>query len=835
MERFFSSLRPLIRFVARKPGVVIAIAVLFTLLGLSKAVKLSIDPDFAKLLPADYVSVQAIERLRDNVGGSSEAAVAIVSPSPSANRAYAEVLIPVAMTLKSNVTGEPLFTRVEYRKDVDFVKDNALYLASEAELSEVEDYLYETQEEAVLEENPFFFDLDDEDDDVAGLEERREELRTVYDQLVASEYPVSDDSTTLVVRFHPAGTQTNVNFTADLYEKLDSLTTALGPANYHPEMQIVLAGRLQRSLVEIRAITDDLFSSFGAGVLTVIVLVVGYFFYKSLHVRRWIPWTFRRVLAELARLPALAVVVSLPLLMSLCWTFGVAQVLYGELNLMTTTLGLVLFGLGIEFGIHTYGRYSEERRDGHSVADAVETSFLSTGQALTTGACITAAAFYSLLIADFKGFSQFGFIAGTGILLALVAMLLVLPALLVLFEKYHLLNLDAGGLEPTPRASGRRFRLAPLVVAASIGLVVWSFFYFPPLFEYEFGKLEPEYTEYNARRDVIRRVYEGSSRRNPAYVITDTPEEIPAVVAALNEMMADSTTTILDVESLQERFPVTAEEQQRKLARIADIRELLDDPALAADTSEELAMLRRAAQTREPLRVNQLPDFLTETFTSKSGEIGNFVIIYPRYGLSDGRNSIAFADEVGTFTTQDGQTYHAGSQSIVAADMLRLMREEAPWMVALAFAVVLIMMMLNFGSIRWAALATVPLVFGVAWMLLVMGLFDMKLNFYNLVVLPTVLGIGNDAGVHVVHRYLERGAGSVVDVMRTTGQQIIAGSVTTIVGFSGPLLSFHPGLRTIGSLAVIGTLTTLLASMIFLPALLQVLEDRQIVRRASPE
>jgi hypothetical protein len=826
MERFFSSLRPLIRFVAKRPGVVVSLALLFTVFGVSNAVKLGINPDFAELLPADYVSVQAIERLRENVGAASEAAVAIVSPSAEANRAYAEALLPAAMAQSSRVTGEPLFTRAEYRKDVDFIKDNALYLASEAELSEVEDYLHEEQEAAVLEENPFFFELDDEEDETAEGDDRRESLRALYDQLVESEYPVSDDSTTLVLRFYPAGAQTNIGFIADLYDTLDSLTTALQPAGYHPEMQIVLAGRLQRSLVEIRAITDDLFSSFGAGVLTVLLIVVGYFFYKSAQTQRGEPWTLARILAGVARLPALALVISLPLLMSLSWTFGVAYAVYAELNLMTTTLGLVLFGLGIDFGIHIYGRYTEERRDGYDVADSIETTFLSTGQAVATGAFTTAVAFYSLVIADFKGFSEFGFIAGTGVLLALVSMLLVLPAVLVLFEKYGLLNTQSTGAAPQPRPPARRFRAASYVVVASLALVVLSLFYIPPYFEYDFGKLEPEYTEYNERRRVISRVYASDVRRNPAYVITDTPEEIPAVSEALRRSMADSSTTIAEIESLQERIPDSPEAQQVKIDRIAAIRQLLDDPALAADTSGDITMLRRAAQTRQPISADQIPEFLTDSFKSKTGEIGNFVIIYPRYGLSDGRNSIAFADEVGTFTTESGRTYHAGSTSIVAADMLRLMREESPWMVLIAFTVVVLMMLLNFGSVRWAVLATVPLVVGVMWMLLLMGLFDMKLTFYNLVVLPAVLGIGNDAGVHIVHRYRERGRGSVVDVLRSTGEQIVACSMTTMVGFAGPLLSFHPGLRSIGGLAVIGIGATLVASILFLPALLQYLENR---------
>jgi predicted RND superfamily exporter protein len=47
-----------------------------------------------------------------------------------------------------------------------------------------------------------------------------------------------------------------------------------------------------------------------------------------------------------------------------------------------------------------------------------------------------------------------------------------------------------------------------------------------------------------------------------------------------------------------------------------------------------------------------------------------------------------------------------------------------------------------------------------------------------------------------------------------------------MVGFAGPLLSFHPGLQTIGKLAVIGIGTTLIATLTFLPALMQLEEKR---------
>ena len=56
------------------------------------------------------------------------------------------------------------------------------------------------------------------------------------------------------------------------------------------------------------------------------------------------------------------------------------------------------------------------------------------------------------------------------------------------------------------------------------------------------------------------------------------------------------------------------------------------------------------------------------------------------------------------------------------------------------------------------------------------------------------------------------------------------GAVTTMVGFGGLLLSFHPGLNSIGALAVVGIGATLLAALFFLPALIQVQENRGFLR-----
>ena len=820
MDRFFDALRPLIRTVVRHSLAVVVIALALAALALIAATRLDIDTDLANLLPPDYTSVQALEKLRATVGSETPVDVGIESPSFEDNLRFAEALIPRALELRRR--GEPIFTRAELRKDTTFLAYNALYFASNEELDGLETFLEDEAENARLEANPFYINLDDD----LGLEEEEEDtadLEASLEALQVSEYRLSPDSTVLAFRLFPAGSQTNIGFIRDAYGRLDSLVAAMQPTSYHPEMEITTAGRLLRQQVEIEAITGDVQGSFGIGATAVLLFVVFYFMYKALQVRG-----FRRSIffSELARMPVTAVLIGLPLLVSLAWTFGLAQLVFGTLNLMTSTLALVLFGLGIDYGIHFYARYTEERGQGLSVEDAAETTFVSTGQAVAVSAATTAIALFALTIADFRGFSEFGFIGGTGIVFALFAMLLVLPALLVLAERVGLLRLETHDTAVAETVH-RPFPAARPILIASLVAVVFSLFALPnERFEYDFDSLEPEYRAYYDRADRISPANTSSSRRNPAYIVVDDPDDVQPVVDELRRR-AEADTLILAVESLQERFPTTPQAAAAKLDRIADIRALTDDPFLSQDTTGQIARIRRAASTDSALTLDQVPEYLRRQFTSKSGEVGTFVMVYPRGSLSsDARLSMAFSDEVGTIEV-DGATYHAGSTSIVAAEMLRLMLAESPLMIGITFALIVVLMLLVFRSVKWAALALLPLVVGILWMLGLMVITGVSLTFYNLVVLPAVLGIGNDCGVHLVHRYREEGRGSILSVLRSTGEHVAMGALTTMIGFCGLLFSFHPGLRSIGLLALIGIGATLLAALLFLPALLQWLESRE--------
>lgn len=836
IERLFRRLRPFIKYVVRYPVRMLVASFALALVGFLLAVNLRIDNDLSKLIPDNYPSVQALNTLRDQVGAENEAAVAIESPSFEANKAFAEDFIGEALALQNPETGEPRFTGAEFKKDITFLENNALYFATTRELDQLESYLNDRLEQADLELNPFYIELEDDTTDSVG-----EELSAMYDELIGSEYLVSEDSLTLVVKLFPAGSQTDIGFIRSTYRDLQQLVDQMNPSSYQPDMKITLAGRLLRTLVEVETITADVKDSFGAGVLMLLVVVVIYFFYKSYTITAGRTLNYSVLIQEFIRIPSIVLIMGLPLVLSLCWTFGLTYLLYGNLNIMTSTLGLLLFGMGIDFGIHFFARYSEEREAGIAVDEAVETTFMTTGQAITVVGITTSAAFFILTLADFKGFSEFGFIAGVGILFAILAYIVFLPALIVLLERGNWLNLKLALAKVDTQSSRKEKQVSSIfgnriflytVLAFGLALTAYSAFnVFNLRFEYNFGSLEPDYVRYDELNRRIRRAYSDRQTRNPAYIITDTREQAIEVANILrSRAQTDTLTPTIDrVEIFQDRFPLADSAVNAKLSYIGQIRDLIGDPLLQDEDDEQLQRLQKAASTTGQISIEQVPGFIKNPFISKTGELGTLVIIYPSVGLSDGRNSINFANDVGEVQLASGKTFYAGSSSIVAADMLRLMINEAPKMVILTIIVIIIFKLLILGRIRWVTLALLPLLASFLWMFGLMATLGWKLNFYNLVVLPTVLGIGDDSGIHIIHRYLEEGKGSVNKVLLSTGEHITVSALTTIVGFGGLLFSIHPGMASIGELAILGITLTLVAALIILPAILKLMElhDKQ--------
>lgn len=121
----------------------------------------------------------------------------------------------------------------------------------------------------------------------------------------------------------------------------------------------------------------------------------------------------------------------LPIIMVVAWLYGFMFVAGFAINLVTATIAAVSIGIGIDFAIHFIARYREEL-DRYGVRDtAVRVAGEGTGLALVASAISSSIGFGILAFAPMPLFAAYGLLTALMIAMALVATLVVLPSVLV--------------------------------------------------------------------------------------------------------------------------------------------------------------------------------------------------------------------------------------------------------------------------------------------------------------------------------------------------------------------------------------------------------------------
>src|SRR5262249_17946637 len=137
---------------------------------------------------------------------------------------------------------------------------------------------------------------------------------------------------------------------------------------------------------------------------------------------------FRRVVTPLLMLGVLMV--------SLAWSLGIIAATVGHLTVFSVVFISLLIGIGIDYGIYVFFRYEEEARLGRTPARAFGITASQTGPGVLFGALTAAGTFGVLALTEFRGIQEFGFIAGTAILISFVSMVTFFPAVVVLMQRH---------------------------------------------------------------------------------------------------------------------------------------------------------------------------------------------------------------------------------------------------------------------------------------------------------------------------------------------------------------------------------------------------------------
>jgi predicted RND superfamily exporter protein len=534
----------------------------------------------------------------------------------------------------------------------------------------------------------------------------------------------------------------------------------------------------------------------------------------------------------------------LPLVTGLGLTLIFAAFALGRLNSLTSACGGLLIGLGIDFIIVLYGRYVEERVAGTSHDGAIDAAGRNTGVGVLLGAVTTAATFFAFLVTDFRGLWELGLLTGAGILLLVVTVFLLLPALLTLlqgrFSRHKGLYLRSFGSDLLCRASLRR----PTVTLVLTAIVTAGFAVAMKDLEFDDdirNMRSPDNRGTQLRLEVMETF---GLRFSPMMIRLDGVSE--AEVFERARLLLPELQRLQDEEVLASIDTIAAivppiDEQRMVIERLAraqteDLEERFGLALRGAGLSpsafnEGIGHLMQALRVDRPLELHDLEGTALEPVVNRyivhdDEGVSTAIYCYPPAGMWRREAPREMKELVARFP----DTMLAGT-NVVSAELRRIVWGDAARAAVIGLVLVFALMWADLGSPLRSALALVPLIIGMVWMLGAMAMLGIQVNFMNIFVLTMIIGIGVDYGVHLLHRWDESEGGE--QAVAETAKAIAVAALTTMVGFGSLVLSHFPGLRSVGAAAIIGALSTAVLSMTLLPVLLAVAKSRGLAVRSE--
>ena len=531
----------------------------------------------------------------------------------------------------------------------------------------------------------------------------------------------------------------------------------------------------------------------------------------------------------------------------------------GTLNLVSVGFGVLFVGIAVDFAIQFAVRYREARHDLVDTAAALRQTAQRAGGAILVAALATAAGFLAFVPTAFSGVAELGLIAGFGMLIAFLCTVTFLPAAITLCrpasEQAEIGFAWGGRID----ALVTRWHAAILLVFGALVVLALGL---APRLQFDADPLDTQSPNTEAMRTLRDLMNDPLTNPYSIDILAPNADQARALAARLKQLPTVS--SVLTIDSF------VPQDQAQKLALVQDAADILGptllapdatppvtpaqiraaarsalktiDPALAslpadhplaaiagdlrqlAVASDQTLLATNSALTRflpgqldrlrdalgaQPASLSSIPPDIARDWLLPDGRARVQVLPQPESRTSQGLHD--FVEQVSRVSPDAGGT----AVTIVAtsATIISAFRSAAVSAV-LTIAVILFVAL---RRLRDTALVLAPLLLSAALTLLTIVLLPLPLNFANIIALPLLLGVGVSFNIYFVMNWR---AGRREMLASATARAVAFSALTTGTSFGSLALSGHPGTASMGELLLISLGCTLVASLIFVPALL---------------
>lgn len=556
--------------------------------------------------------------------------------------------------------------------------------------------------------------------------------------------------------------------------------------------------------------------------------------------------------------------------------FGIFSIFRRDVIALSLVSGAILAGLGINFVVHLIvPAFSDPRGP---TREAILDATRWTARPLVFESLTAAVAFLNFPLTGERFLSDLGNISAAGILCTVIASVTLLPPLLLPWVRRAERGSGKTGAPPRkPRTLGAPWLSMPglaypgpvLGLGLASGAASIIFLVSRPLpLEKDLRNVHSASSEAVAVQRRISSTFGGGG--DPILIIVETEAEEAGAAASLPGTDAAARLEAAAVEaaarleapltallarglvtawSSPAHFIPSAEDQRRALA----VLRTKDTRALSATFIEALEAedfdpgqfeaprraLEEALTLREPLTPSRLREAgfsgeLDRMIGTGAGKGYALLAVYPRLELWASDEQDAIFRVLEEMLVEAGVRGELAGVHVISSRTARGIVRQFIGITLFACLSIVVLVFFLFRHPVPSLMALLPVALGTLWTGAICELLGIKLNFMNVGILPMVVGIGVDNGIHLVSRYTDSRRPSAAVVVRSTGGAILLTSLTTLGGFGLMAFSVNQGIASVGAISGIGIVACLLASLVVLPAALELSDRRRKSRAAGP-
>ena len=767
------------------------------------------------LLPESAPSVASVDAARERLPGLRHLGIVVDTGSPENVPAARRFLDDLAAKIRAYPPGLVTAVRADVTAERRFAETYALQMMDPEDVKTLREAVERRRDWEVS--RALGTDFDDEPAPPIPIDTLRAKYEARYGK--SPSFPddrfISKDGHTAVLLVQVASISTGKASDGALLSRVQADVQSLGfPGAYAANMRVGYAGDVATAVEELEGLYTDLSLSGALVLLAIVALLLWYF-----------------------RAPSSLVILSVPVVAGIAATFGIAALpplSIRHLNTNTAFLGSIIIGNGLNSGVILLARFREERRRGADAARAAVIAADTTWRPTLAAAFAAAVAYGSLILTDFRGFNQFGWIGGIGMILCWGATYLVAPPLMAALgsgigRTGNSARTGASNLVATLALRAPRLVVGLTLVALAVSCVgAWH--RSADWLEHDFSKLRRRDSASSGERYWGRKMNDTLGRYlTPTVIMARDAEQARRVEGRVRALVAEGRAggLIGEVRTAESLLPKDREASLAEAKRLATVL----TPRLRSTLSEkDRALVDRALgpDALRPLSLAAVPDVLAAGLRERDGRADRNVLVFPKLGAGtwDATRMESFTRDLRAAASEDGAPALIAGSMLLSTDIIAAMKSDGPRATLISLALVLLIAVVAFRSVRLSAAAVGSLLVGVTLMLGALAWAGERFNFSNFVALPITFGIAADYAVNVLARYQADGRGDLRAALASTGGAVAMCSATTIIGYGSLLVAQNRALFSFGVCAVAGELTCLATALIALPALLHILLRR---------